>query len=216
MHRRGFLTAVGAAGGAGLAALAGCTSAPDDPTAPKDGGKGPPSPGTTPANLPTPSFGPSIGPIATGLQVDGAALLVWFGDRAGNADMNSVWYDPRTGGVVTGPVAMASWPAGRSDWGFQRVVAVAARDGRITLFGSLAGPAAQVRLEWGSAKLPGTLLNWPADPGRQAFWVHAGDWEPVAAAARPSPSAPPVPPAALAAVNGNGVGMFGLSLAPPG
>jgi hypothetical protein len=38
----------------------------------------------------------------------------------------------------------------------------------------------------------------------------------VAAAARPSPSAPPVPPAALAAVNGNGVGMFGLSLAPPG
>jgi hypothetical protein len=215
MHRRGFLTAVGAVGGAGLAALAGCTSAPDEATGTNDGHKGPPSPGTTPGNLPTPSFGPSTGPIATGLEVDGAALLVWFGDRAGNADMNSVWYDPRTGGLVTGPVAMASWPAERSDWGFQRVVTVAARDGRITLFGSVSGPAAQVRLEWGSAKLPATLLNWPGGSGLQAFWVHAGDWEPVAAARR-SPSAAPVPPAALRAVNGDGAGMFGLSLAPPG
>ena len=67
----------------------------------------------------------------------------------------------------------------------------------------------------GSATLPATLLNWPGGSGWQAFWIHAGDWEPMAAARR-SPSTAPVPPAVLGAVNGDGVGMFGLSLAPPG
>jgi hypothetical protein len=221
MRRRTFLTTVGTvSGGLGLAWLAGCTSAADG-TGSGNGDEGPASPGTTPRVLPTPSFPPSTGPIATGLQVDGAALLVWFGDGTGTGDMNSAWYDPGTGGVVSGPVAMAAWPAARADYGFQRVVAAAARNGRVTLYGWLLGPAAQVRLAWRGARLTGTLLSWPADPGRQAFWLHAGDWAPLAAAPRPSggPSSAASPvsyQAALEAVNANGATMFGLSLSPPG
>jgi hypothetical protein len=215
MHRRGLVALGGmlsVAGLAGVASLAGC----DRGTAPRGDGAAA-SPGSIPTALPTPSLPPSSAPLATGLRVDGAALLVWFGGPGATTGMDSVWYDPGTGGVVTGPPAMAAWTAARPDGGFQRVVAAAGRDGRIVVYGWLIGPAVRVWLEWRGARLTGTLLPWPADPGRQAFWLRAGDWVPAGSAtASPGPSPGPAAAssgrASLFAADAGGKTLFELSL----
>jgi len=204
MHRRGLVALAGAVGVAGLAA---CGPGGGGGT-PRGGDEGPASPGTTPTALPTPSLPPSAGPIATGLRVDGAALLVWF-DGTG---MDSAWYDPGTGRLVTGPAPLAAWPAARPDLGFQRVIAAAGRDGRIVVYGWLIGAAARIWLQWRGTRPTGTLLPWPVDPGRQVFWLRPGDWAPTV---RPSPSTPSSPgtdAASLVAADAGGRPLFDLSL----
>jgi hypothetical protein len=207
MHMRGLVALAGAVGVAGLAGVTGLAACdPGGGRTARAGDEGPASPGTTPTALPTPSLPPSAGPIATGLRVDGAALLVWF-DGTG---MDSAWYDPGTGRVVTGPAPMAAWPAPRRDLGFQRVIAASGRDGRIVVYGWLIGAAERIWLQWRGTRTTGTLLPWPVDPRRQVFWLRAGDWVPAVA---PSPlKSPGTDAASLVGADAGGRPLFDLPL----
>jgi hypothetical protein len=216
MRRRELITLAGSVALAGVAGLSGCGlfSGNDAPNAATGGA------GATPTGLPTPSFPPSTAPIITALRVDNAALMLWFSKASdGTPSMTSVWYDTANGDVVTGPAPMTSVQAGPAGPGFRSAIAAADQEGRMTVYGWLVGPVAQVWLDWKGTKLPGTLVNWPVDPTLQAYWLRAGAWVPVAdapASAPPSGSPAPAPPqpANLVAGDAKGQPTFTLPLAP--
>lgn len=212
MRRRELIARL-VVGAAGVASLAGCVA--------KGGGArpspvdGPVSPGAIPSGVLDPSLGPSAAPVPAGLRMDGQALLVVFGTFGdGTPNVDTIWYDPTTAAVVSGPVSMAAWPAQAQGAGFQKTVAAADRDGRIVVYGWLLGPVDKVWLEWRGNRLPATLVPWPANPTCKAFWLRAGDYVP-AAVAPPSHGASPVDTAAtLVAADAGGKPVYSLPLAP--
>jgi hypothetical protein len=215
MRRRELIALAGAAGVAGVTSLAGC--APKGGQSPPPVVDGPASAGAIPSSGLNPSLGPSPAPIPAGLRVDGEALLVVFGKLSdGTPDVDTVWYDPTTAAIVTGPASMAAWPAQAQGAGFQKTVAAADREGRIVLYGWVLGPVEKVWMEWRGARLPATLVAWPANPACKAFWLRAGDYAPAAVVpAPPSPSASPVYVAAsLVAADAGGKPVYTLPLAP--
>ena len=216
MRRRELITLAGFAGLAGAASVAGCEAkGSEGPPPPVNG---PASPGVVPTGALNPSLGPSALPLPAGLQLDGEALLVLFGTLSdGTPETDMLWYDPRTAAVVDGPAAMAAWPAQAAGSGFQRTVAAADRAGRIAIYGWVLGPVDKVWMEWHGAKLPATVLPWPANPACKAFWLLAADYVPAAVApsVAPSAGASPVSSAAsLVAADAGGKPVYALQLAP--
>jgi hypothetical protein len=145
--------------------------------------------------------------------------MLWFTrDNDGTPSMASVWYDTGSGGVVTGPAPLASVQAGPSGSGFRSAVAAAGRDGHVVVYGWLIGPVAQVWLDWKGAKVAGNLVNWPADPTLQAYWLRAADWVPLGSQPSTVPSGSPSPaapqPANLVGADANAQPKFTLPLAP--
>ena len=212
MRRRELITRL-VVGAAGVASLAGCVS---------KGGAGHPSgvdaqasPGAIPSGVLNSSLGPSPAPVAAGLRMDGQALLVVFGKLSdGTPDVETIWYDPTTAAVVSGPVSMAAWPAQAQGAGFQKTIAAADRDGHIVVYGWVLGAVDKVWMEWRGARLPATLVPWAANPSCKAFWVRAGDYAPAAAVPASNGASPVYSAATMVAADASGKPIYSLPLAP--
>jgi hypothetical protein len=212
MRRRELITRL-VAGVVGVASLAGCVS---------KGGEGHPSgvdaqasPGAIPSGVLNPSLGPSPAPVAAGLRMDGQALLVVFGKLSdGTPDVETIWYDPTTAAVVSGPASMAVWPAQAQGAGFQKTIAAADREGQIVVYGWVLGAVDKVWMEWRGARLPATLVRWPANPACKAFWVRAGDYAPAAVAPPSNGASPAYSAATMVAADASGKPIYSLALAP--